>query len=139
VLTARLAERCDELDALDASGRAIELARQRLEHLGHVRLRHVVLPAAWSFPDGSLDLVVVSEIGYFLAANELDDLLRRAWSALRPGGHLLLCHWLGPIVGWPLDGEEVHRAARRLAGDPIVEHREEKFLLEVFEQPGPGA
>ena len=139
VLTAMLAERCDELDALDASGRAIELARQRLEHLGHVRLRHAVLPAAWSFANGSLDLVVVSEIGYFLAADELDDLLRRAWSALRPGGHLLLCHWLGPIVGWPLDGEEVHRAARAVAGEPLVEHREEKFLLEVFEQAGPAA
>ncbi|MET1033729.1 MAG: PIG-L family deacetylase [Arthrobacter sp.] len=138
VLTESLARRCDELTAIDASGVALELAARRLGPLGHVRLVRADLPGGWpAFDPGSLDLVVVSEIGYFLGGDELTLFLLRAARSLRPGGHLLLCHWLHPVAGWELDGEAVHAEARALEGwTPVVTHRERDFLLEVFEAPG---
>ncbi|MEE1621905.1 bifunctional PIG-L family deacetylase/class I SAM-dependent methyltransferase [Zafaria sp. J156] len=140
VLTAELAARCDRLEAVDASAVALGLAADRLADRPHVRLRRAELPAGWTAPAASVDLVVVSEIGYFLAPRELDGLLDAAWESLLPGGHLVLCHWLGPIEGWALDGEAVHAAARRrTASGPVVAHREREFLLEVFEAPGSSA
>ena len=80
--------------------------------------------------------MVASEIGYFLTAREWDDLLGAAAGSLVGGGHLLLCHWLGPIEGWELDGETVHAMARRRTGwRVLVAHRESEFLLEVLEKP----
>jgi LmbE family N-acetylglucosaminyl deacetylase/SAM-dependent methyltransferase len=137
VLTGALAERCGRLLGIDASDVALDAARERLSTTGNVSLLRADLPAGWpALPPGSIDLVVISEIGYFLAREELDDLLRAAAAALRPGGQLLLCHWRHPIEGWELDGQEVHTAARSLGWRQLVSHREEDFLLEVLQAPG---
>ena len=52
----------------------------------------------------------ISEVGYFLDRRELADVIVRARDALTDDGHLLLCHWRHEIVGWPLDGPDVHEA-----------------------------
>lgn len=137
VLSRDLAQRADTLLAVDASRVALESAAERLAGFNHVVLRHAVLPHEW--PDvkpGSQDLVVVSEIGYFLAADELDLLYARCLEALSAGGHLLLCHWLHPVRGWPMDGAQVHAAAQGLGLKSKVLHRETDFVLEVLEKPG---
>lgn len=137
VLTAELATRCSRLLGIDASQVALEAARPRLEGIGHVSLLRAELPTGWpQVPGGSLDLVVLSEIGYFLGRGELRDLLHAVAQALAPGGDLLLCHWLHPIEGWELDGEQVHELARELGWHNIVNHREEDFLLDVLRSPG---
>lgn len=135
VLTQELATRCAHIVGIDASGEAIALARRSLAGLDSVSLRHAQLPQAWDFADSSLDLVVISEIGYFLTAEELRELLQSAWASLGTDGQLLLCHWLGPIEGWSLNGQTVHDIARIITQTPpIVQHRESAFLLEVFER-----
>lgn len=135
VLTQDLADRCSSVVGLDASSEALELARARLSGLNTVELRLAQLPRDWDFRPASLDLVVVSEIGYFLTEDELTQLLTAAWNSLSPHGHLLLCHWLGPIDGWPLDGHRVHELARTITQEPpVIHHRESAFLLEVFEK-----
>jgi hypothetical protein len=89
------------------------------------------VPLEW--PDGVFDLIVLSELGYFLASAELDTLLDHAVAALEPGGDLVAVHWLGPIDGYPLDGRDVHeRIAERNGLERIVHHEEREFLLEVF-------
>ncbi len=88
------------------------------------------MPLEW--PDGTFDLIVLSELGYFLTPAELDTLLDHATAALEPGGDLIAVHWLGPIDGYPLDGRDVHE---RIAGrglERLVHHEEQEFLLEVF-------
>ncbi|MGJ9403129.1 PIG-L family deacetylase [Arthrobacter sp. KK5.5] len=137
VLTESLAERCGTVVGLDASAVAIAEARTRLAGLDNVELVRADLPGGWpAMAPGSLDLVVVSEIGYFLGPDELSVLLRRAAASLADGGDLLLCHWLHPIEGWELDGETVHRMAYGLLGwETVVLHRERDFLLEVFRAP----
>lgn len=82
-----------------------------------------------------MDLVVLSEIGYFLAADELAEVLQHCATVLEPGGELVLCHWLHPIEGWPLDGKAVHRMAGEWNWEAAVVHQEQDFLLEILRKP----
>jgi LmbE family N-acetylglucosaminyl deacetylase len=119
-LTADLAHHCDVLVAVDSSSAAVESARQRLSgdsSSSHVEVRLAEVPADW--PEGLFDLVVVSEIGYFLSPRDLDDLVERIRGSLTPDGVLLLCHWRHPVVGWVLDGGRVHTAVERAHLRPV--------------------
>lgn len=83
--------------------------------------------------------MVLSEVGYFLTSAELADVLEKVAISLRPGGELLMCHWLHPVKGWPMDGTQVHALARRiLDGAPIFSEREADYVLEVFSVPEDG-
>ena len=89
-----LAQRCASFLAVDASSAALTHAARRLEHLPAARTRHLTVPQDW--PDGRFDLIVVSEVGYYLAPGELAELFERVEAALLPGGTLALCHWRHP-------------------------------------------
>lgn len=134
-LSVELAQRCASFLAVDASSAALAHAARRLEHLPAARTRHLTVPQDW--PDGRFDLIVVSEVGYYLAPGELAELFERVEAALLPGGTLALCHWRHPISGWELDGDSVHAAARRQLGwaDAGL-YRERDFILEVLTAPG---
>ena len=139
-LSVELAPRCGSFLAVDASGTALDHAARRLEHLPAATTRHLTVPNEW--PDGSFDLIVVSEVGYYLSPAELAGLFERIEGSLMPGGTLALCHWRHPISGWELDGDAVHAAARRhlgWAGGGTYQERD--FVLEVFLAPdaAPGA
>lgn len=137
VQTAELARRCSSLLGIDSSPTALQQARSAVSDLGHVELLQARLPDQWPAVEAcSVDLVVLSEIGYFLAADELAEVLRLSADALRPEGELLLCHWLHPIEGWPLDGRDVHVMAQELQWPTVVLHEEEDFVLEVLRKPG---
>jgi LmbE family N-acetylglucosaminyl deacetylase/SAM-dependent methyltransferase len=140
MLTSGLAERSDSLLGIDASQVALEDAGRRLAGMSNVSLQEATLPEQWpqQLDRASQDLIVISEIGYFLASDELEMLLQHSVTALRPGGHLLLCHWMHAVVGWPLNGKNVHDAARKLGWKILVEHREQDFLLEIYEAPDTG-
>lgn len=130
-----LSARCDDLVALDRSDVAVERARHRLRDVPHTQVETAVVPHDW--PAGTFDLVVISEVGYFLSPLELEGLQDRVRDSLSPHGHVVLCHWRHPIVGWPLDGDRVHDLWRAASEqDPLVVHRERDFLLEVHAHPG---
>ncbi len=93
-------------------------------------MRLARIPAEW--PDGRFDLVSISEVGYFLAPEELAEVVVRVRDALTDDGHLLLCHWRHEIVGWPLDGADVHDAFLATGARVLVEHREPDFLMHVL-------
>lgn len=133
-LSADLAQRCASFLAVDASNAALVHADRRLAHLPGAATRRLTAPREW--PEGRFDLIVVSEVGYYLAPDELAGLLTRIETALLPGGTLVLCHWRHPISGWELDGDAVHAAARRRLGwaDAGL-YRERDFILEVLTAP----
>lgn len=134
-LTAELAARCSSLLAVDASPAALESAAGRLRQFPGVSTRQLTLPADW--PGGSYDLVVVSEVGYYLSPTEFDVLLQRIQEAVEPGGTLLLCHWRHPVSGWELDGDSVHSLARnRLRWRTAGLYQERDFVLETLVAPG---
>ena len=109
---------------------AVHEARKRLAGVAGVTVRELDLPS--QYPDGPFDLVVVSEVGYFLSPAELDRLVARIAESLDPDGVVLLCHWRHPVAGWVLDGPEVHRRLREAWGRPVV-HLERDFVLEVWQ------
>ena len=129
-LAVDLAGRCDHLLAIDGSERAVDLAARRTADLDHVDVRRARIPDEW--PEGRFDLVSISEVGYFLDRRELADVIVRARDALTDDGHLLLCHWRHEIVGWPLDGPDVHEAFLATGAPVLVEHREPDFELFVL-------
>lgn len=136
--TRPLAARCRALSAVDASTVAVSMAQDQLADLPNVKVRHAVLPSDWSFAPNSLDLIVFSEVGYFLTPDELTKVLADAEKSLKPGGELLMCHWLHPVNGWPMDGSEVHALARRLfTGTMTTSRQETDYILEVFTTPDP--
>jgi SAM-dependent methyltransferase len=130
-LTELLADRCDELLAADVSELAVTRTRERVGRRPGVHVEQLEVPVQW--PGRTFDLIVLSELGYFLTPVELDSLLEHAAQSLGRGGDLIAVHWLGPIDGYPLDGRDVHeRIAERPELSRIVHHEEPEFLLEVF-------
>lgn len=133
VLTQDLAGRCGQLTAIDASNAAIRAAGRRLSDRDDIHLVHGRVPEDW--PPGRFDLIVLAEVGYFLAPTALRRTARLAQAALAGGGHLLLCHWRHPVTGWPLQGDDVHRIVaeecHRLVD--VVAHREHDFALQVLQ------
>ena len=104
-LTRRLAGRCDRLLACDGSPRAVALARERVPARPSP-CEQRWLPAEW--PEGRFDLVVLSEVGYYLGREDLARLARLCADGLRPGGVLVACHWRHPAPGYPGTAAGVH-------------------------------
>ena len=68
-----------------------------------VRFVRGELPAAW--PDLPVDLVVLSEVLYFLSAGEIASLARRVAATWLPHGDAVLVNYLGP-TSEALEGAE---------------------------------
>lgn len=113
-LTDELAMRCDQLVATDLNARAVALATARTQMHEHVDVRQARHPDTW--PDGLFDLVVFSEVGYYLDVDTLTRMARRLKSSLRGDGVLVACHWLAPFPQAPQSGRDVHRLLRRELG-----------------------
>lgn len=107
-LAADLATRCDRVVAVDEAGEALRAAGG--DASGRVELVRARLPEDWHAVPGDVELVVVSEVGYFLSPRRLRDLAGRVRGLLdgAPRATVLACHWRHEIVGWPLRGDDVH-------------------------------
>jgi trans-aconitate methyltransferase len=133
VLTRLLAGRCDALLASDLIPRAVESARRRVADLPHVRVEQLDTPREW--PEGRFDLIVLSELAYFLQPPDVAQLARRTGASLAEGGSVVAVHWRGPIDEWAIPAEQAHAMLRDVAGlSSIAQHLEPEFLLEVFER-----
>jgi trans-aconitate methyltransferase len=131
VLTAALADRCDEVVAADVDPCAVTSARRELARHRHVRVERLSVPGEW--PDGTFDLVMISEVAYYLAPVELEQLLDRAVGSLAPRGTLLACHWRHPVSDYPATGDDVHhRLLARPELSQAVCHVEEDFRLDLL-------
>jgi SAM-dependent methyltransferase len=131
VLTEQLALRCDRLLACDGSAAAVRQAAARTARWPNVQVQRLVMPGDW--PAGEFDLIVLSELLYYFAGDDLPKVLDRAVASLRPDGTLLAVHWRYPVADYPRTGDEVHQALAGQAGlARLVEHREPDFLAEVY-------
>jgi trans-aconitate methyltransferase len=77
VLTARLAGRCTGLLAIDVSEKALDAARMRCRTLPNVAFENTSVPAEW--PAGTFDLIMLSEVVYYLDAGDVSRLPRLRW------------------------------------------------------------
>jgi SAM-dependent methyltransferase len=134
LLTERLAARCDRLLATDVVDAAVARAAERLADQPHVRVTRAAMPGEW--PPGRFDLVVLSELGYYLDTDDLATLAAAARDALTDDGCLVACHWRHRVADYPGTGDAVHRVLRSTAGlITLATHTEEDFLLEVLARP----
>ncbi|MEF2977663.1 bifunctional PIG-L family deacetylase/class I SAM-dependent methyltransferase [Subtercola sp. YIM 133946] len=134
VLTEQLAARCDTLLAVDIAPAAIERARQRLARATNVTLR--VADVSQSAVEGSFDLVVLSEVGYYFDAAVLDAVLAKIDAALAADGQFVACHWRHEVGDYLQTGDEVHERIAAFAGaarwNRLARHLEDDFVLEVY-------
>ncbi len=132
-LTAMLAPRCDALLSCDVSAAAVAAAARRTAAFPQVRVERRPVPASWPAGTGRFDLVVCSEMLYYLGDDDLGRTLDLATAALEPGGTLLAVHWRHPVAHYPRTGDEVHEAiAARPELTLTADHREPDFLAQVY-------
>ena len=101
VLTRSLASRCDTLVAIDAAQTPLVEARRRCADLPRVRFEHMFVPEQW--PDGAFELILLSEVIYYLNRNDVARLASRVTCSLSRGGSVILVHWTG-LTNYPLSG-----------------------------------
>lgn len=130
-LTRELAARCDHVLAFDPVAEAVRRCRENTAGLPGVHVSPGALPA--DLPAGPVDLVVFSEILYYLDDDDLAKSVQAAVDALRPGGCLAAVHWLPWAAEAPRDGMAAHEyLTGHPALSPVVEHRDERFVLHVM-------
>lgn len=135
VLTEGLAGRCETLLAVDVSEKALDRARRRCAHHGHVRFQVMQVPD--EFPRGTFDLILMSEVGYYWSRDDLLKARRCMLSQLEPGGQVVLLHWTPFVADYPLTGDEVHDTFGG-AGDELRHlggNRTGFYRLDLFEKP----
>jgi trans-aconitate methyltransferase len=134
-LTELLAARCDALLSVDAAPAAIARAERRVAGARHVTVARARIPEDW--PDRRFDLVVLSEVAYYLDAADVGTTVERAVGSIDPGGHLVAVHWREVADDFRTSGAEVHdalAAAPELAA--LAAYEDADFRLDVFERRG---
>jgi hypothetical protein len=159
VLTLRLAPRCGTLLSCDGAAAAVAAARARTAELPQVTVEQRTVPGDWPITgtngargidvtggDGGagggparFDLIVLSELLYYLSDEDLARTAGLAVDSLEEGGTLLAVHWRPPVSFHPQTGDEAHAA---LAARPeltlLADHREPDFLAQVYVRAQPG-
>ena len=131
VFSALLAPRCEQLMTIDFSPTAAALARERLRSHPHVEV--IVGPIPDALAGGSYDLVVASEILYYLEPGAFEGTLEVLKRLLAPGGRLVCVHWRPEGSERPLDAAAVHDAVRRQPWlEPVRSGGTADYLLDVF-------
>jgi predicted TPR repeat methyltransferase len=132
VLTAELAERCDELVAIDVSERALARASARLSARPGVTLAQLTFPE--EMPGGRFDLVVCSEVLYYLDDGAFALAAGRLRTALEDGATVLAVHWRPATSRYPLRGDEVHDRLRAELGEwHALDRSRPRYRLDRFE------
>lgn len=133
VLTRRLAPWCDILVAIDVSGSALSQAQERCVDLDNVAFRECDYPR-WSEAVNSFDLLVVSEVAYYWASDDLVAAAERMRSTLQTGGDLILVHWIGE-TDYPQTGDDATENLRTALADdvtPITSKRSASYRLDLW-------
>jgi SAM-dependent methyltransferase len=129
LLTAMLAERSERVLAMDVSTQALEVARRGLP--SGVEFREGAIPGDW--PEEQFDLVMLSEVAYYL---DVEDCRRMAGRAATSTRDLVAVHWRHPVDDYPLSGDEAHSVIGKVVETHgfgrLLSHCEDDFRLDVW-------
>jgi SAM-dependent methyltransferase len=135
VLAAALAPRCDRLLALDGAPTAVAEAQGRLAPFPYAEARVATLPDG--LPTGPLDLVVASEILYYLDDGAFHMVLDWLPQALTLGGRAVAVHWTGSAPDLRRSADDVGTALASTPGLRMIEDgvgSTEGFRLDILER-----
>lgn len=135
-LSIALSRRCDELLCGDRSQRAVDIVTERTRPLRNVRVERQDLPEDWPHDAGRFDLIVLSEVGYFLDAAAMRNVARCCDLSLEAGGTLVACDWRPDFKERVLPTDEVHGILSGLGLTRITRHEEDDFLLQLWSRDG---
>jgi SAM-dependent methyltransferase len=132
ILTRMLAPRCGRLLGVDIVEDPLPAARARCADQPQVRFERMRVPGEW--PAARFDLIVLSEVLYFLSAADIGACARHVIETLLPGGVVILVNWTGrtddPSSG-DLAPERFITATRDVLR--VIHHeRRERYRLEVL-------
>jgi SAM-dependent methyltransferase len=133
--TCCLAPLCLTLTALDGSPTALAEARRRVSDKGRVRFVRAILPD--QMPAGPFDLIVASEIAYYLPPHALRKLSRSFAHALAPGGRIVVLHHrrlFSDAAQYPALAHKNLCHLLRRSMQPVHSSSYLKFDLAVFEK-----
>lgn len=135
VLTERLAKKCEKLLSVDASEKAVEEAKERCKNLPNVEFRVMQIPA--ELPAGKFDLVLISEVGYYLSPEDWQAAMEEIFAHLAEKAQVALVHWTPPVHDYPQTGDEIHDSFAVFAEGKmrnLENGRAEKYRLDVWEK-----
>ncbi|MGA9856687.1 MAG: SAM-dependent methyltransferase [Solirubrobacteraceae bacterium] len=133
VFTELLAPRCRSLVTVDAAESAVAQARSRLAGRSSVSVILGTLPGA--IGAGDYDLVVASEILYYLDESELARTLTALERVMSTGARLVAVHWRPEGPERPFGAAEVHARLRDLPWlMPVSAAPTPDYLLDVLER-----
>ena len=130
VLSAQVAPLCDAYLGLDIAEAPLAEARGHCRDLPQAHFARIAVPGEW--PEGSFDLILLSEVLYFLSAADIAATAGLVRRSLLPGGVVLLVNWIGnPVPPQPGDeAAEAFLAATDLA--VVRQERAEGYRLELL-------
>ena len=139
VFTHQLCRRCDALIGLDVVPSVLDAARARCADCPNARFMLAAVPGAW--PDGRFDLIVISEVAYYLDRADLARLVARVEGAVLPAADIVLVHWLG-VTHYPLSGDDAAEgfiAGARGFAQVLRQSRTAEYRLDVLRVTKPEA
>ncbi|GAB78667.1 Nodulation protein S (NodS) [Austwickia chelonae] len=139
-LAARLADRCEQVSATDASPVAAALAAARTEDMPRVGCGVSVLPECPGF-ERAPDLIVLSEVLYYLDGDDRRATYDMVDRVAAPDGDVVGVHWWPQDEAYQVPGVQAHRElGEALTGrgwSRVVTHTDEEFLVAVWSRSLP--
>lgn len=138
VFTHQLCPRCDALVGLDVVPSVLDAARARCADCPNARFMLAAVPGTW--PEGRFDLIVISEVAYYLDRADLARLVARVEGAVLPEADIVLVHWLG-VTHYPLSGDDAAEgfiAGARGFARVLKQSRTAEYRLDVLRAIKPG-
>lgn len=139
VLTELLAGRCDHVTSTDIAPAALDGAHRRLVAGGRrdrVTLLRRSLDQPW--PPGRFDLVVLSEVGYYLQPATLREVLDRELPRIAHGATVIAAHWRHHVDDYPMSGDHTNDVIGATPGlHLIASYRDPDLAIEVFDTASP--
>jgi cyclopropane fatty-acyl-phospholipid synthase-like methyltransferase len=139
VLSQQVAPLCDVFLGLDIAEAPLIEARSRCKDLSQVRFARMAVPEAW--PEGGFDLILLSEVLYFLNLEDIATAASHVRRSLLAGGTVLLVNWIGnpqppDLPAAPQLGDWAAEAFLAAADLPVVrQDRAELYRLDLLRRP----
>ena len=131
-----LAPICLNLLAVDGSPTAVAEAKRRTQDISNVAVAYAALPNG--LPRRQFDLIVASEIFYYLKPFDLHRLLVRLYQSLAPGGRIVCLHHIvdfDDAASRPAQAQHLANAYFRKRCRAVLSRPYGRFEVSAFEKP----
>ncbi|WP_231426138.1 bifunctional PIG-L family deacetylase/class I SAM-dependent methyltransferase [Pedobacter sp. Leaf250] len=132
IFTSLLGVYCKSLTAIDISKTALEKAKLRSLNSPHIKFKLGGIPG--DFPNENFDLIVMSEVGYYLSMEDLLVTRNLIENQLNSDGILLLVHWTHFVVDYPISGDDVHECLKQSTLTHLEGSRSDDYRIDVFQK-----